>query len=74
VSVGDSVPVMAILKNAAGDQLAGRTVTWTISDSSKVAVFGSFGQWAVLRAKASGTVTITATSEGKSGTGTVSVR
>jgi hypothetical protein len=74
VSVGDSVPVMAILKNAAGDQLAGRTVTWTISDSSKVAVFGSFGQWAVLRAKASGTVTITATSEGKSGTGTVTVR
>jgi hypothetical protein len=74
VSVGDSVPVMAMLKNAAGDQLAGRTVTWTISDSSKVSVFGSFGQWAVLRAHASGTVTITATSEGKSGTGTVTVR
>ena len=74
VSVGDSVPVMAMLQNAQGQSLAGRTVTWTISDSSKVRVFGSFGQWAVLRALASGTVSVTAMSEGKSGTGTVTVR
>ncbi len=74
VSVGDSVPVMAILKNDQGQSLSGRTVTWTLSDSTKINVFGSFGVWAVLRATHSGTVTITATSEGKSGTGTVVIR
>jgi len=74
VSVGDSVPVLAILKNAQDQVLTGRTVTWTISDSSKVSVFGSYGPWAVLRAHASGTVTVTATSEGVSGSGTVTVR
>lgn len=74
VSVGDSVPVMAILKNDQGQSLSGRTVTWTLSDSTKINVFGSFGVWAVLRATHSGTVTITATSEGKSGTGTIVIR
>jgi hypothetical protein len=74
VSVGDSVPVMAMLKNAQDEMLSGRAVTWAISDSTKLSVFGSYGNWAVLRALHSGTVTITATSEGKSGTGTVTIR
>jgi hypothetical protein len=74
VSVGDSLGLWATLKNAQGQSLGGRTVTWSASDSAVVRFDFAMGQSAVLRARKAGSATITAVSEGKSGTATVTVR
>lgn len=59
----------ATLKDANGNVLTGRTVTWSSSDETKVTVSAT----GVVTGVALGTVTITATSEGKSGTASVTV-
>lgn len=69
VSVQGTVPLSATVRDAAGNTLSGRTVTWTTSDAA-VATVSSSG---VVTGVAPGTATITATSEGKSGTATVTV-
>ena len=74
ISVGDSAGAMATTLNANGQQLAGRTVTWTVSDPSVLSVTQAAYNWILLRGAKSGTVTLTATSEGKSGTATFTVR
>ena len=73
VSVGDSLGFYATLKDSTGAVITGRAVTWSVSDSSVVQVFGVFGQSLILKALQAGTATGTATSEGKSGSGTVTV-
>jgi uncharacterized protein YjdB len=61
--------LVATPRDQAGNVLAGRSVTWSSRDAT-VATVSSAG---VVTGAAAGTATITATSEGKSGTATVNV-
>lgn len=74
ISVGDSAGAIANPYNAQGQILTGRSVTWTVSDPSIVSVTQAAYNWILLRGAHSGTVTLTATSEGVHGTSTVIVR
>jgi hypothetical protein len=74
IAVGDSAGAMAMTYNAQNQMLAGRTVTWTISDSTVVTVTQAAYSWILLRGAHSGTATLTATSEGVNATATVTVR
>ena len=69
VAVGGSVQLSATVKDASGAELTGRLVGWSSSDEA-VAVVSSTGRVSGLKV---GTATITASSEGKSGTATVTV-
>ena len=69
VAIGGSAQLSATLRDASGNTLIGRTVSWT---SSAPAV-ASVDQNGLVRGLAAGSVTITATSEGQSGTASVSV-
>ncbi|MBI4420339.1 MAG: DUF4382 domain-containing protein [Gemmatimonadetes bacterium] len=73
IQAGDSLGFTAVLKDAAGVTLFGRSVSWTTSSEGIVKITGSFGQYAVGRAQAAGTAMVTATSEGKSGSVSVVV-
>jgi len=70
----DSVYASAVLMDAGGLTLTGRTVTWTISDSTVMTISGVFGQSVLLRAKKKGPATLTALSEGKSASAAVMVQ
>lgn len=74
VVVGDSVGIRALLADADGRDAGSRAVTWTTSDATVVVVRGAFGVYALLDPLKAGTATISATSEGKTGTATVTVR
>ena len=74
ISVGDSAGAIAMTYNAQAQMLTGRSVTWTISDSSLVTVTQAAYNWILLRGAHSGTATLIATSEGVSSTATVVVR
>ena len=63
IAVGAVVQLTATTKDASGNTLTGRTITWSSSDSTLATVSSSGSVAAV----AVGSVTITATSEGKSG-------
>jgi uncharacterized protein YjdB len=67
--VGQSVPFTPTLRDEAGNVLVGRSVTWESSDAAVARVSAS----GVVTALAVGAATITATSEGKSGSATVAV-
>jgi uncharacterized protein YjdB len=69
VEVGGAQQLAATLRDAAGNTLTGRTVTWQSSAPGIAAVDGS-GR---VTALAPGEATITATSEGKSGTARITV-
>ena len=69
MSVGQHTQLTATLSDAAGNVLNGRTVTWSSSNPA-VATVSAQG---VLTAVAVGSTTITATSEGKSGTAAVTI-
>jgi hypothetical protein len=73
IAVGDSVGFQAILRDSTGQVLSNRVVSWTV-DTSRLDVLASFGHYLIVRATASGAATIRATSEGKEGTGTVTVQ
>src|SRR6266513_64160 len=69
VSVGATVQLTATLKDASGNVLAGRSVTWASSTLGMATVStGGF-----VTGVAAGPVTITATSDGQSGRATVTV-
>ncbi len=68
VTVGGTVSLVAALKDANGNALAGRAVTWASNNTSVASVSGS----GLVTAAAAGSATITATSEGQSGSATVS--
>ncbi|HVM42848.1 MAG TPA: Ig-like domain-containing protein [Gemmatimonadales bacterium] len=70
VSVGYTVPLTATTKDASGNVLTGRTVTWTTSNAA-IATVSATGL--VTGVAAGGPVTVTATSEGQSGTAAVTV-
>lgn len=67
--VGGTVQLSATTKDAAGNVLTGRTVTWTSSDQSVATVDGN----GLVTAHALGSATITATSETKTATAQITV-
>src|SRR5213082_2954310 len=69
VQVGQTVQLTATPKDANGNPLSGRVITWA-SDNTSVATVDGNG---LVTAVAVGSATITATSEGKSGTSAVTV-
>jgi hypothetical protein len=74
IAVGDSSYVQATVRDENGAPLIGLDVTWALSDPSVASLsHGGFSEFAVLWGEAPGTVTVTATVNGKSGSGTVIV-
>src|SRR5216117_1212721 len=69
VQGGATVQLGDVTKDSAGNLLTGRTVSWMISNAA-VATFSASG---LVTGVAAGSATITATSEGKSGTSTITV-
>ena len=69
LTAGSSVTLSATVRDASGGVLTGRTVTWSSSQAT-VATVSTSG---VVNAISNGTATITATSEGKSGTAKIVV-
>src|SRR4029077_3438760 len=69
VAVGASLQLAVALQSAAGGTLTGRTVTWVSSVASTATVSAS----GLVQAVMTGSATITATSEGVSGTAAISV-
>src|SRR5438067_360427 len=69
VAAGRTVQVVATPKDANGNPLSGRTVTWASSNSAVATVSGS----GLVTGVTAGSATITATSEGKSGTSAITV-
>ena len=69
VQVNQTVQLTATPKDASGNPLTGRVVTWASSNTS-VATVSSSG---LVTGKAVGTATITATSEGQNGTSAITV-
>jgi uncharacterized protein YjdB len=67
--IGRTVALTAILRDAAGNVLTGRAITWSSSAASVASVSGS----GVVTAVAVGSATITATSEGQSGSAVIAV-
>jgi len=70
LEVGTGLVLTATMRDARGNTLTGRTVLWQSSDPSIAIVESDDGD---VSAVADGTVTITATSEGTSGTATITV-
>ena len=69
LTTGQTVQLAATPQDASGNPLTGRAVTWTSNNGSVASVNGS----GLVTALAAGSATITATSEGKSGTASVAV-
>ncbi|HVH69064.1 MAG TPA: Ig-like domain-containing protein [Gemmatimonadales bacterium] len=69
VQAGASVQLTATPKDANGNPLSGRVITWSSSNTS-VATVSSSG---LVRGVAAGSATITATSEGQSGSSSITV-
>lgn len=69
MSVGQSTQMTATLTDAGGNTLNGRTVTWSSSNTG----VATMSQQGVLNAVSPGSTTITATSEGKTGTAAVTI-
>src|SRR5262249_21529731 len=69
VPVGSTIQLTASLKDAGGEPLTGRTVVW----SSSASPCASVSQAGLVTGVAVGTATITATSEGVSGSASVTV-
>src|SRR3989441_1042630 len=69
LAVGATQPFTATLKDANGNILTGRTVTWATSNVAVATVSGS----GLVTGLVAGTATITATSEGQSGIASVTV-
>lgn len=69
VAVGQTGQLVAVPKSAANAELLGRPVTWTTADAAVATV----SQSGVVTGVAVGEVTITATSEGRSGTSQLTV-
>ena len=69
ISTGQSTTLQVTLRDAANNVLTGRTVTWASSNAA-VATVSSTG---VVQGVTAGSATITATSEGKSGTASITV-
>ena len=74
VTAGDTASFFATLRDARGNILSGRAVSWTVSDSTVTRIEAAFGQSVVVRAVRAGSSLVTAISEGKSGSASLFVR
>jgi hypothetical protein len=72
VAVGDSIGFYATLRDTLGTQLFNLPISWTVSDSTVVRLFG-FGPSALIQPLRAGTVSIQAMSGGRTGTASVTV-
>src|SRR5438046_2228041 len=73
LAVGDSgVTFRADLRDAAGNLLTNRSVSWSASDNSIISVSGS-GALVLVQPRAVGSAVLSATSEGKTGQATITV-
>lgn len=70
ILVGATQLLAAVTKDSAGGTLTGRVVTWASSNTSVASVNGS----GLVSGQSAGSATITATSEGKSGTALMTVQ
>ncbi|HEX5631882.1 MAG TPA: putative Ig domain-containing protein, partial [Gemmatimonadales bacterium] len=70
---GGSVQLSATLRDDQGNVLTGRAVNWTSSDETIATIEGSGTTVTVRGRRAGGPVTITATSEGRSGSAQITV-
>ena len=69
MQAGATTQLSAVMKDANGNVLSGRTVTWSSSNTGAATVSGS----GLVTGVAAGSSTITATSEGRSGSSAVTV-
>src|SRR3989454_910160 len=69
VNEGQTLQLTATLKDANGNTLVGRSITWSSSNPSAASVNGT----GLVTGVTAGSATITATSEGKSGTSAITV-
>ena len=69
LAVGDTTRFTTTLTDSTGAVVVGRSVTWSLSDSSKATIAGA----GFVQAIATGTTTVIATSEGHSGSAAVTV-
>jgi len=69
VQAGQTVQLTATLKDANGNILTGRVITWSSSNNTAASVNSN----GLVTANAAGSATITATSEGKTGTSAITV-
>lgn len=74
LAVNDSTGFRAELRDAGGNVLTNRPVSWFSTDTTVVRIEGAFGEHVVVRARARGTVALRATSEGKVGEASVTVQ
>jgi hypothetical protein len=72
IVVQQTTTATAILRDAQGNQLTGRAVTWSSSDVSVASVAGS-GATATVTANAPGSAMVSASSEGHTGSAMISV-
>jgi len=72
LAVGDSVTFRADLRDAAGNPLRNRAVSWSTSDSTIINLHG-FGVQALVQPRAVGSAFLRATSEGQTGQATIKV-
>jgi uncharacterized protein YjdB len=70
IAAGTTIQLTATLKDELGNVLIGRTVNWLSSDPAVASVDGAVG---IVTGGKPGSATLTATSEGKSGTAEVTV-
>src|SRR5207237_8330380 len=68
VAAVDTVGSRVILRDATGNPVYGRSVTWSVGDPSVARIEQATGTEVALRALQEGTTMVTAASEGKSGT------
>jgi hypothetical protein len=73
LNVYDSLMIAVTLKDEQGNVLGPRAVGWAVSDTAVVQLIFTSPSHASVAAVAPGTASVTATSEGKSGTATVTV-
>ncbi|MGH7751269.1 MAG: DUF4382 domain-containing protein [Gemmatimonadales bacterium] len=66
LTVNDSTGFTATLRDAGGNVLSNRPITWTSSNSTVLQILGAFGPSVVVRAVGAGTANLTAASEGQS--------
>src|SRR5205814_541840 len=69
LQTGQTVQLTATARDASGNVLSGRVITWSSSNASVASVNGS----GLVTGAGAGSATITATSEGQSGTSSVTV-
>src|SRR6266699_1869482 len=73
VVVGDIAGFFADLRDAAGNTARDANVRWSVADPTVARIEGAFGQTVLVRAVGAGFALVTASSEGKSGSGSIFV-